>query len=521
VSSLHHVTTIASDAQANVDFYSGFLGLRLIKWTAGAEDPRQLHLFYGDGVGSPGTLVRSLIWESAGAGRAGHGAAGELALAIPMDGISYWLTRCLDHRINYEGPTKELGETVLRLKDPDGLIVKLVAAEGLPEGAFWRDSPVSCEAAIRGVRAVTLFSETADDTVRFLETRFDMRTLMEEGTIRRLAATDGRAMDVRDAEGFWPAAAGAGTIDHVALRASTLGELRTAGAEFEAAGIALSLLKDRKYFASIYFREPGGALLELATDAPGMTVDEPVETLGERLFIPEQFATEADDLRIALPQITRPGAPHMKKRDLPFAHRIHTADLPDGDTLFLLHGTGGDESDLLPLGAAIAPNAQLFGLRGRSLAEGVNRWFSRQGMKQFDQAEIRSETEALAFFAREATTGYGLDPARITWVGYSNGANMIGALALHHPGTVKRAILFRAMPILDTAPEANLSGTDMLVLNGTNDPYNDQGRLAALLRERGAQVLEQRLPGGHNLQAQDRDIAAAWYAGQHAAKASS
>jgi phospholipase/carboxylesterase len=211
VSSLHHVTTIASDAQANVDFYSGFLGLRLIKRTAGAEDPRQLHLFYGDGVGSPGTLVTSLIWESAGAGRAGHGAAGELALAVPMDGISYWLTRCLDHRVDYEGPTKELGETVLRLKDPDGLIVKLVAAEGLPEGAFWRDSPVSCEAAIRGVRAVTLFSETADDTVRFLETRFDMRTLMEEGTIRRLAATDGRAMDVRDAEGFWPAAAGAGT----------------------------------------------------------------------------------------------------------------------------------------------------------------------------------------------------------------------------------------------------------------------------------------------------------------------
>jgi phospholipase/carboxylesterase len=121
--SLHHVTTIASDAQAAVEFYAGFLGLRLVKRTAGAADPRQHHLFFGDGAGSSGTLVTCLVWEHAGPGPAGVGAFGENAMAVPEGAHGFWLGHCLEPGLAQEGPVREVGEPVLRLKDPDGLIV--------------------------------------------------------------------------------------------------------------------------------------------------------------------------------------------------------------------------------------------------------------------------------------------------------------------------------------------------------------------------------------------------------------
>lgn len=512
--SLHHVTTIASDAQAVVDFHAGFLGLRLVKRTAGAADPRQLHLFFGDGLGAPGTLVTCLIWENAGPGRAGTGAFGEIALAVPAGAVGFWLGRCIEHGVAHQGPTRELDEPVLRLKDPDGLIVKLVATAATPVPSSWSGAPVPAEFAVQGLRAVTLFSEMPGPSVALLHERFGFRPAGTEGAVARLLSPDGRAVDVRDGRGFWTAAAGGGTVDHVALRAASRAGLEAARTALTEDGVEVSEIRDRRYFTSLYLRERGGALMEIATDEPGMTVDEPDGTLGEHLIIPEGHAAKAEDLRVLLPPVARPGERRLRKRDLPFIHTIRVPDETTGETLILLHGTGGNETDLLPLGARIAPGATLLGLRGRSIEEGVNRWFRRVAMKRFDEEDIRTEAAALAHFAREAARGYDLDPGRITWVGYSNGANMVGALALLHPEVVQSAILLRAMAVLGEPPKADLSASSFLIVNGTLDHYNDHGALETLLKSRGAEVEVRPHPTGHGLEPADLSEATRWFAGR-------
>lgn len=201
-------------------------------------------------------------------------------------------------------------------------------------------------------------------------------------------------------------------------------------------------------------------------------------------------------------------------RDLHFTHRFHHPEQPDGSTLVLLHGTGGDETQLMGLAARMAPQATLLGVRGRSTEEGINRWFRRLDMMRFDQADILAEAEAFRAFLAEAVRAYGLDPQRVTLVGYSNGANLIGALAQLHPAEAGAAILLRGMQVLDApprlAPEA-LASARVLMLNGKTDPYGAGAPpLEAALRAGGADLTVRSLPSGHELTAQDVREAQDW-----------
>ncbi len=201
-------------------------------------------------------------------------------------------------------------------------------------------------------------------------------------------------------------------------------------------------------------------------------------------------------------------------KDPAFVHRLAEPEGPaSGETYLLMHGTGGDETDLAPLARRIAPGARLLGIRGRSLEEGSPRWFRRLSMARFDQAHIRAEAQALADFLAEARKAYGLDPERMVWLGYSNGANMIGAMAFLHPQTARRAILMRAMPALEAPPQADLSGFSALSLSGAQDPYGAHApALEADLRKAGARVEAHRLPAGHGLTAEDLRLAQDWSA---------
>ncbi len=181
-------------------------------------------------------------------------------------------------------------------------------------------------------------------------------------------------------------------IDHVALRVPDV-----AAIDAHRAALTDVTVHDRLYFTSLYVRDPAGILIELATDGPGMAVDE--DDLGRTLKVPPHM-TDDTDLRLRLPQFARPGEERTPMRDLPFIHRIHTPDDADGSVILLLHGTGGSESDLMPLAHRIAPRATLLGLRGRSTEEGVARFFRRLSMASFDQDDIRSEAAAFAGFWR-------------------------------------------------------------------------------------------------------------------------
>ncbi|MCW5679810.1 MAG: VOC family protein [Xanthobacteraceae bacterium] len=505
---IHHVTLIARDAQANVDFYVGFLGLRLVKQSGGFEDAEQLHLFYGDRTGSPGSLVSFLIWQDGSSGRIGNGQVIEIAFAVPPESLGEWMTRAIRSGMKFEGPSREFGESVLRLKDPDGIIVKLVAS-GIQTASPWKDDP----AAVQRLRAVTILTETPEETASFVK-RFGYReAAREEAAFRLVSETD--AIDIRDGSGFVPGAPGTGIADHVAFRATDVAAVKQAEADLSKLNSSPTNFHDRKYFTSLYVREPGGTLLELATDGPGFAIDEPVETLGERLFVPDSDRAREQDLKVMLPQFSRPGEPRITKRELPFVHRIHTPDNPDGRTFVLLHGTGGNEADLMPLANRIEPRAMLLGVRGRASEEGISRWFRRFTTTSFDQADIRAEAVAFAAFVEGAIPAYGIEPARTTFLGFSNGANFIGAMLALHPQVVSRAILLRPMQVLDELPKADLSGKHILSLTGANDPYAfGAPPLEKWLQESGATLDARTIRAGHELTQEDLTLTQAWVAAQ-------
>ncbi|MET0748678.1 MAG: VOC family protein, partial [Rhizobium sp.] len=326
VAGIHHITLITAKVQANVDFYAGFLGLRLVKRTGGFEDATQLHLFYGDATGSPGSLVTFLVWEDGSAGRAGYGQTGEIALAIDPASIGFWLTRCLTFGVKVEGPMDEFGEPVLRLKDPDGMIVKLVGSRQTAASAPWTSEAIPSEHAIRRLRGATLFTEKPEESKGFLERHFGYRFQATAGTIQRLVSASGDIIDVRDAQGFWSSAPGTGTVDHVAFRAADDAELRSVLALLQADDAGPINVHDRKYFRSLYVREPGGILFELATDAPGMLIDEDEASLGTRLFLPAANAERERELTLLMPQFSMPGDVRVIYRDLPFVHRFYTPE---------------------------------------------------------------------------------------------------------------------------------------------------------------------------------------------------
>lgn len=501
---IHHVTLITRRVQANVDFYVGFLGLRLVKRTGGYEDATQLHLFYGDRSGSPGSLVTFLVWEDGGTGRVGNGQVAEIAFAVPPASIGDWLTRALQFGVPVEGPKREFGETVLRLKDPDGIIVKLVGVD-LPASDPWGDDLT----AVRRLRAVTLLTEEPEQTAAFLK-RFGYREGTTEGnSLRMLSETD--AVDVRDATGYVPGVPGAGTADHVAFRAADVDAVRAVEAELSKLNSSPTNFHDRRYFTSLYVREPGGTLIELATDGPGFTIDEPVESLGETLFVPPQDAEKAEAIRALLPQFALPGEPRMPLRDLPFVHRLRHAAEPDGSSMILLHGTGGDEAEMMPLAQTIAPHAMLFGVRGRATDDGTVRWFRALSHTKFDQADIVSEAEAFDAFIEGARISYGVDLETTTFLGHSNGANFLAAFMALHPDVVKRAILLRPRLVLEEAPEVDLTGLQVLLLKGRHDIVGgNSDPLEKWLSACGAALEKVEVEAGHDLVAQDADAARLW-----------
>ncbi|MFN3718544.1 MAG: VOC family protein [Rhizobium rhizophilum] len=511
-SGLHHITAITRKIQANVDFYCGFLGLRLVKRTGGFEDAAQLHLFYGDAVASPGSLVTFLAWEDGSRGRVGHGAASEIAFVIHPEAIGFWLTRALQFGATATGPATEFGEPVLRLTDPDGIIVKLVGTTEVEPGAAWAVRGIEAKDAITRLRGATLLSEKPAQTADFLVRHAGFETAATEGTITRLDSASGQVVDVRDATGFWPAAPGTGAIDHVALRSPDRAAVEAEAAELRSGSDDTINMHDRKYFYSLYVREPAGGLIELASDGPGFALDEPLETLGSRLFIPEHFHLRPEDIVPMLPQFGLPGEPRTIYRDLPFVHRIQEPEAPDGKALVLLHGTGGNEASLLPFGRKIAPSATLLSLRGRATEEGVARFFRRFGPRDFDQKDIVAEAQAFAAFVEDARHAYDLDDARLRFAGYSNGANFLAAAIMLHPGLVREALLLRPVPVLSGPPETDLSGTHIRIIVGSDDPAAGEGEiLTEQLRDRGAQVTLVSIAGDHTLSDEDVNAATAWF----------
>ncbi|MFZ9683439.1 MAG: ring-cleaving dioxygenase, partial [Cephaloticoccus sp.] len=286
LSGLHHITAIASDPRKNVDFYTRVLGLRFVKKSVNQDDPGTYHLYYGDYAGSPGTILTFFPWAGLRRGRPGRGQAYATAFSIPAGSVEFWTQRLATLNVTIEPATERFGDTVLTLFDPDGLRLELVATSETDnrEPAPAKDAPR--EHAIRGFHSSTLALADQTPTATVLTDTMGYHEVASAGPRTRYAVGaggPGTYVDLLVDPNLPAGLNGAGTIHHVAFRTPSDAAQVEAHRQIETDGLHVSPVIDRAYFKSIYYREPGGVLFEIATDEPGFAIDEPVETLGTRL----------------------------------------------------------------------------------------------------------------------------------------------------------------------------------------------------------------------------------------------
>ncbi|HJR54805.1 MAG TPA: ring-cleaving dioxygenase [Gemmatimonadota bacterium] len=310
VHGIHHVTAIAGAPQENLEFYVGVLGMRLVKRSVNQDDPGTYHLFYADSAGTPGTDVTFFPWTRMAPSRRGAGMVGEIALAVPAGSLDWWRGRLGERDVPVAEEELRFGERTLPFHDPHGLALALVEIAEDREFAVWEGSPVPPEHQIRGVHAVRIQERVLAPTVQLLEGVMGFHRADADGSWQRWSAGHGSGAfaDLQEAPeapfGRW----GTGAVHHVAWRVKDDAEQIAVRAAVESSGLQPTPVIDRFWFRSVYFKEPGGTLFELATDGPGFDRDEDPERLGEALILPPWLERHRSAIESALPPLEMPAA---------------------------------------------------------------------------------------------------------------------------------------------------------------------------------------------------------------------
>ena len=323
---IHHITAIAGDPQPNLDFYTETLGLRLVKRTVNFDDPGSYHFYFGDNIGSPGTILTFFPWPGAGRGARGSGQVTTVSFAVPHNSIAFWKERLRANHVIAEEIAGRFGNAALRFLDPDGLLIEFVASstetavipsenaspartEGSSRETFKVSSTGSRDVArddrIGGFAAPTLEVRNPEKTEKLLTEILGFEFVGEENNRRRFRGSGGNASAeidlVSSAAGFGQIAVG--TVHHIAFRAADDEQQLRVREQLVARGLNVTPVIDRQYFHSIYFREPNGILFEIATDGPGFLIDEPADSLGETLKLPPVYEPKRDQIERVLPPI--------------------------------------------------------------------------------------------------------------------------------------------------------------------------------------------------------------------------
>src|SRR5881409_3349503 len=307
---LHHVTAIASDPQRNLDFYAGVLGLRFVKRTVNFDDPGTYHFYFGDARGMPGTILTFFAWPGARRGIRGTGQVDAVAFAIPKNSTSYWLERLKQQHVPAERTSPRFDEELIRFIDPDGLLIELVESAAPANVEHWHGSSVPAEHSIHGFHSVSAALEGYERTAKLLTETFGYRLVDQSSNHFRFASQNetaaGRMIDLFCMPDAHPGRVAAGSVHHIAFRASDDEEQRQWRENLVSLGYNVTPVIDRVYFHSIYFREPGGILFEIATEPPGFTLDETLEELGTHLCLPSWLESARSQIERILPRIQVP-----------------------------------------------------------------------------------------------------------------------------------------------------------------------------------------------------------------------
>ncbi|MBT2680475.1 ring-cleaving dioxygenase [Bacillus sp. ISL-35] len=297
---IHHITAMVNDAQRNIDFYAGVLGLRLVKKTINFDRPEVYHLYFGNEAGDPGTVITFFPWENQMKGRIGTGQVGVTSYVIPAGSMPFWKDRLKRFGVRFIQNVR-YGETYLQFQDPDGLEIELVERH---DGAMnpWSYGGVSSDVAIKGFGGATLISAQPHKTAEVLEDILGLEPVGQEESFLRFKSEVGNTIDIKltpSVRGLM----GAGTVHHIAWRARDEEDHKRWREQLEEKGFYPTEILDRNYFKALYFHEGGGILFEIATDAPGFAVDEPADALGKKLMLPSWLESKREELEHKLPQV--------------------------------------------------------------------------------------------------------------------------------------------------------------------------------------------------------------------------
>ncbi|MFB9992388.1 VOC family protein [Deinococcus oregonensis] len=531
VQGLHHVTVMAQDPQRNIDFYSQTLGQRLVKVTVNFDDPGTYHLYYGDLTGQPGTIMTHFPWPAAKRGVRGNGEVVATAYSAPRASEGYWRERLTSHGFALKEDLR-FGERVLTLEDPDGTWVELVFDDGQPVEP-WPASPVPAEHELRGFHSVTAWVGDPQPVRNLLVGQLGFG---EEGTeqsseggqrtrFRGSGSGVGLFVDVVARPGQPRGTFGAGSVHHVALRTRNDAEQLAYLESLTAAGFRPTPVQDRQYFHSIYFREQGGVLFEIATDAPGFPDDEPVNELGKHLKLPTWYEAQRPAIEANAPKIvSREYGVTIGNRDLSAVQESAPEDIEEAGgvqvyaagrplaearvAMVLLHGRGGTAADILTLADDL--NLSAFAYLAPQ-AEG-NTWYPQSFLAPVAQNQPDLD-QALATVGAviDALGEQGIEPQHVVLGGFSQGACLALEYASRAATQGQRlggvVALSGGLITLDQGSE--LSGTPIFMGVAPDDAHIPLSRFQASadqLKSRGAQVDARVYPGlGHSINKDELD----------------
>lgn len=306
IKGIHHITAIAGNAKKNYDFYTRILGLRLVKKTVNFDDPNTYHLYYGDGQGTPGSILTFFPWGEIATGRRGARQATAIGYSVPENSFDFWQERFEANGIIYQKAAEKFGEPYLTVFDPDGLKLELIASKTMDTRIPWETEEVTAVNATKGFHNITITCNQAQPTAEILTGIFGYRLFAQRGNDYRFitdAVDHAAIVDLNVLADGKPGHVSGGSIHHVAFRVKNEGILMEYREKIAALGMTITDKIDRNYFYSLYFREPGGVLFELATENPGFAVDEPFAGLGSHLMLPPQHEQLRKDLEISLPKL--------------------------------------------------------------------------------------------------------------------------------------------------------------------------------------------------------------------------
>ena len=304
---IHHITAIAGDAKRNFNFYSNVLGLRFIKKTVNFDDPGTYHFYFGDEVGSAGTILTFFPWgEGIQQGRKGSGMATEIGYSVPKGSLDFWVNRLDQHNVIYNKPAEKFGERYVSFLDPDGLKLELIESKTEDNRKPWETDEIKAENALKGFHNITLTLTDIKATAAILTNVFGYE-LIDQNVNRYRYATkaveNAAIVDLVELPGEKKGHVANGSVHHVAFRVKNDEILMHFREKIEALGLGITPQIDRQYFHSLYFREPGGVLFEIATDNPGFTVDETLGNLGKGLKLPPQYESRRGEIEKHLAKI--------------------------------------------------------------------------------------------------------------------------------------------------------------------------------------------------------------------------